>query len=74
MVAIFSKAHALTSRKYVSKLDINVPNSSDHLNFFWSHPSIFALETQSKNLDFQRFFTSKTSFGGYFNNSGKKKT
>ena len=32
-----------------------IQNESEKLQFFWSHSSVFALEKQSKNLNFQSF-------------------
>ena len=66
LVGSFSKACALTFRKYISKTDVIILNLSDKLNIFWLHSSVFVLEKQPKNLDFQSFFTFKRSFGGYF--------
>ena len=66
MVVAFNKACATTSRKYVSKSEMSIPNLSDKLNFFWSHSSVLALEKWPKYLNFQSFFSSKRYFGSYF--------
>ena len=55
-MAIFSKACAFNSRNMHLNHNISIPNSSDKLNFVWSHSSAFTLQTQTKNLDFQSFF------------------
>ena len=44
LVDTFNKACTLTSRKYVSKPDIIIPNLSDNLDNFRSHSSVFSLE------------------------------
>ena len=61
-----SRPLASTSRKYVSKPGKSIPDLSEKLRIFWLHSSVFALEKQRQNLNFQSFFTSKTLFGGYF--------
>ena len=66
LVATFSETCAPTFWKYVSYQGIIMPNLSEKLQFWWLHPSIFALEKQPKNLNFQSSFTSKIHFGGYF--------
>ena len=66
LVATFSETRAPTSRKYVAEQDTMMPNWSKTFQNFWSHFSVFALEKQPKNLNFQSVFTSKRPFGGYF--------
>ena len=63
------KMRAPTSGKCVAEQGIVMPNLSGKLQFPWSHSSIFSLEKQPKNLNFQNLFTSKTPFGGYFQGS-----
>ena len=66
LVATFSETRAPTSRKYVAEQGIVMPNWSKTFQTFWSHSSVFALEKQPKNLNFDSVFTSKRPFGGYF--------
>ena len=66
LVATFSETRASTFRKNVTEHGILMPNWSRTCQSFWTHSSIFALEKQPKNLNFQSFFTSKRSFRGYF--------
>ena len=63
-MATFSETRAPTSRKNVAEQGILMPNWSRTCQSFWSHSSIFALEKQPKNLNFQNFFTSRRSFRG----------
>ena len=65
-VASFSEKHAPTSRKYVFEEGIVIPNLSKTFQTFWSHSSVFSLEKQPKNLNFQSVFPSNRLFGGYF--------
>ena len=65
-MATFKKRYKLAPRKNESEPGRIIPNLSERLQFFWSHSSVFALEKQAKNLNFQSFFTSKLFFGGYF--------
>ena len=67
LVATFNESRAPTSRKYVAEQGIVIPNWLKTFQTIWSHSSAFALEKQSKNLNFQSVFTSKRPFGGYFN-------
>ena len=66
LVATSSETYAPTSREYVAEQDIAMPNWSKIFQAFWLHSSLFALEKQPKNLNFQSVFTSKKPFGGYF--------
>ena len=65
-MATFKETCALTSRKYVTKPGMIIPNLSEKFQFFWSHSFVFPLEKQPRNLSCQSFLSSKRSFGGYF--------
>ena len=65
-MATFNETHPPTSRKYVAAQGIVTPNWSKAFQTFCSHSSVYALEKQPKNLNFQRIFTSNRPFGGYF--------
>ena len=56
-VATFNERRAPTSRKYVAKQGIVIPNWSKIIQLFRSHSSIFALEKQSKNPIVQSFLS-----------------
>ena len=56
LVTTFNETGAPTSRKYVAEQGIVMANSSKTFQTFWSHSSVFALEKQPKNLNFQRGF------------------
>ena len=56
LVVTFNETCAPTSRKNVAEQGILVPNWSRTFQSFWSHFSIFALDKQPKNLNFQGFF------------------
>ena len=47
-MSIFNETCGLTSRKYVPKTALKVPNLPDKLQYFWSHSSVFALSKQPK--------------------------
>ena len=64
-VAAFSETRALTSRKYAAEQSIVIPNGSKTFQTFWLHSSVFPLEEQPKNVNFQSVFTSERPFGGY---------
>ena len=66
LVATFSESCASTSRTYVAEQRILIPNWWKTFQTFWSHSSVFALETQPENLNFESFFTSNRLFGSYF--------
>ena len=66
LVATFNETRAPTFRKYVTEQGIMMPNWWKTFQTFLSHSSVFALEKQPKNLNFHSVFTSKRSFGGYF--------
>ena len=66
MVDTFNETRAPNSRKYVAEQGMLMPNWSKPFQTFWPHSSVFALEKQHRNKNFQRFFTSKRPFGGYF--------
>ena len=52
-MAAFSEMCARTSRKYASGPTISNLNLLEKLRSFWSHFSVFALEKQPQNLNFQ---------------------
>ena len=54
LVATFNETCAPTSRKHVVEQGIIMSNLSD--KFRRSHPTVFVLEKQLKNLNFQNFF------------------
>ena len=58
LVAIFNERGAPTSRKSIAELGLMMQNLSKAFETFWSHFSVFALEKQSKNLNFQTVFNS----------------
>ena len=66
LVATFNETGAPTFKNYVAEQGTVMPNWSKTFQTFRSHSCIFALEKQSKNLNFQSFFTSRRHFGGYF--------
>ena len=66
LVATFSETRAPTFLKYVDEQGIVIPNSSKTFQTFWSHSSVFALEEEPTNLNFQNVFTSKKPFRSYF--------
>ena len=66
MLASFIETRAPTSRKYVAEQGIVMQNLSKSFQTFLLHSSVFALEKQPKNLNFQSFFTSRRTVGGYF--------
>ena len=65
LVATLYETHAPTSRKYIAEQGIAISNRSKTFPTFWSHSSVFPLEKQPKNLNFQNFFTSYRPFGGF---------
>ena len=56
-MATFNETRALTSRKFVAKQGIVIPNWSKIIQLFRSHSSIFALEKQPKNPIIQSFLS-----------------
>ena len=66
LVATFSETCAPTSRKYVAEKGLMMPNLWQTRQSFWLHSSFFLLERYPKNLNFQSFYTTKTSFDGDF--------
>ena len=38
---------------------MNIPDLSNKLRVFWSHSSVFALEKQTENINFQSFLPLK---------------
>ena len=69
-MATFNERGESTSGKYVGEQGIKMPNWSKTLQIFWPHFSIFALEKQPKNLNFQSVLTSNKHFRGYFRWNG----
>ena len=67
MVTTFNETCALTSRKYVAEPGMIIPNLSQKFQFFWSHCSVFALEKQPKNLNFQSFLLLRDPLVATFN-------
>ena len=65
-MASFIETRAPTSRKYVAEEGIVMQNLSKSFQTFWLHVSVFALEKQHKNLNFQSFFTSRRPLCGLF--------
>ena len=68
-VATFNETGAPTFRKYTAKQGIMMPNLWQAFQFFCSHSSAFALEKQSKNLNF-RFLSLEKTFVTTFNETG----
>ena len=66
LVATFSETCAPTSKKYVAKQGIVMPNWSKTFQTFWSYYSVFDWEKQPKNLNIQSSFTSNSPSGGSF--------
>ena len=66
LVATFNATGATTFQKYVPERGIVMTNWSKSCQTFCSHSSVFRLEKQPKNLNFQNVFTSNRPFGGYF--------
>ena len=56
LVVTFNKRCAPTSRKYVAEQGILRPNWSKKFQTLWLESSVFLLEKQPKNLNFQLFF------------------
>ena len=56
MVAILIERRAPISRIYVAQQGIVMSNWSNKFRTFRSHSSVFALEKQAKNLNFESFF------------------
>ena len=66
LVPTFNERGAPTCKKYVAELGLMMRNSSKAFQTFWSHFSVFTLEKQPRNLNFQSAFTSNQHFRGYF--------
>ena len=66
MLTTFNETRAPTSRKYVYKTGIVMPNWSNTFPMFRSHSSVFAIEKLPKSLNFQSLFTSNRPLGGNF--------
>ena len=62
----FSETCAPTSRKYVAEKGLMMPNLWQARQSFWLQSSFFLLERYPKNLNFQSFYTTKTSSNGEF--------
>ena len=65
-VGYFQWRRARTSRKYLAKQGVVMPNWTKIIQTFRSHSSISTIENLPKNLNFQSLFISNRSFGGYF--------
>ena len=52
----FNETRAPTSRKNLAEQGIVMPNLSKTFQTFWLHYSVFALEKQRKNINFQSFY------------------
>ena len=65
-MATFNTTRAPNSRKYVTQQGILMPNWTRTFQAFWLHSSVFVLEKQHKNLNFQSFLPLVGPFGGYF--------
>ena len=66
MVTTSSEACVLTSRKNVSKPGMSIPDLSEKIMIFLAAVLRFCFKKAAKNLNFQSFFISNKSFGGYF--------
>ena len=66
LVATLNETGTATSIKYVDEPPIVMSSWFKEFENFWFHFSLFASEKQLKNLNFQRFFTSKRAFVGCF--------
>ena len=55
-MATFNDSRAPTSRKYVAEQGIVMPISSKIIETFRSHSSVFPLEKEAKNLNFDSFY------------------
>ena len=66
LVDTFSEMCASSSRNWVAEQGIVMQNWSKTFQTFCSDSSIFTLGKQPEKLTFESFFTSKKSFGGYF--------
>ena len=69
-MATFNETRALTSRKYVIEQGIAMPNWSKTFQTFLSHSSVFALEKQPKNLNFQVFLPLRDPLVAAFGETG----
>ena len=67
LVATYSETCTLTSRKCVFEPGISISNSSEKIQFLWSHSSVFDLQKPPKNLNFQVFLSLKDRFVASFN-------
>ena len=66
LMATFNETCASTSRKYVAEKGLMMPNLWQTRQSFSLHSSFFVLERYLKSLNFQSFYTTKTSFDGDF--------
>ena len=66
LLVTFSETCAPTSRKYVAEKGLMMPNLWQARQSFWLQSSFFLLERYPKNLNFQSFYTTKTSSNGEF--------
>ena len=56
LVATFNELRAPAFRRYIAEQGIMMPKWSKTFRFFWNKLSVFALEKQPKNLNFESFF------------------
>ena len=66
-VVTFNETHAPSSRKYTAEQVIVMPNWSRTFQTVSSHSSVFVLEKQLINLNFQSSFTSTDPLVAFFN-------
>ena len=70
MVATFNETRAPAYTKYIAEQSIVMPNWSKIIQTYRSHSSVFALEKQPKNVNFQSFLPLIDLLGGTFNETG----
>ena len=66
-MATFNKTCELTSRKYVFEQGMSIASLSEKNEVFWSHSSVFALEKQSKKVNFHSFLPLRDPLVATFN-------
>ena len=66
LLVTFNETHAPTSRLYAAEQGIAMINLSKIFQNFWLNFSIFALERQPKNLNFQSSLASRRPLICYF--------
>ena len=70
LVATFSKTSALTSKNYVFKPDMSIPNLSDRITFLWQHSSGFVQESSPTIQIFRDFLPLKEALVASFSEKG----